>query len=192
MRMNLKEDRSHNSRSSMVHRRTTKTRPLVQGRGARSRCHPGLPVPHGPGLNGLRRPSLVTGGAGWDLPPTRRVSETARFHRPGSAPQLRSVFPRRRRRHSQRLPLSGLRSRPRTISITAFGKMSECGGEDTTARAIRQDRFLIKRRTGSPSASTFGCNEKARSASPERMLRCGPELASVLAISWTVPTVRPR
>jgi hypothetical protein len=59
----------------------------------------------------------------------------------GSAPQLRSVFPRGRRRHLQRLPLSGLRSQPRTLSINAFGKMYECGGEDTTACTMCQDRF---------------------------------------------------
>ena len=86
-------------RWSFVFRRSTKTRPLVQGRGARSRCHPGLPKPHGPGLNGLRRPSLVTGGAGLGLPPTRRANASMRSHRLGSAPQLRSVLPRGRRRH---------------------------------------------------------------------------------------------
>jgi hypothetical protein len=108
------------SSSVFRHSSNNKTRPLVQGRGARSRCHPGLPKPHGPSLNGLRRPSLVTGGAGLDLPPTRRASARMRSHRLGSAPQLRSVFPRGRRRHLQRLPLSGLRSQPRTLSINAF------------------------------------------------------------------------
>jgi len=70
-----------------------------EGRGARSRCHPGLPKPHGPGLNGLRRPSLVTGGAGLGLPPARPANASMRSHRLGSAPQLRSVLPRGRRRH---------------------------------------------------------------------------------------------
>ena len=64
-----------------------------------SRCHPGLPKPHGSGLNGLRRPSLVTGGAGLGLPPARPANASMRSHRLGSAPQLRSVLPRGRRRH---------------------------------------------------------------------------------------------
>jgi hypothetical protein len=113
-----------------------------------------LPEPHGPGLNGLRRPSLVTGGAGQDLPPTRRAKASLHSHRLGSAPQLQSVLPRGRRRHLQRLPLSGLRHQPRTLSINAFGRCSNVR-EDTTGRAKCQDRFLADSNVTGPQSDTL-------------------------------------
>jgi len=53
-------------------------RGTVQGRGARPRCHLGLPGPHGPGLTWSTSTCLVTGGAGPGLPPIHRA-------RPGSS-----------------------------------------------------------------------------------------------------------
>jgi hypothetical protein len=65
--------------SSVVYRLSSANNnapPVHPGRGARSWCHPGLSQPHGRGLSGLRRPGLVTGGAGLDLPLTWDIDFT--------------------------------------------------------------------------------------------------------------------